>query len=105
MLPEEKDNAVKDAFYAHIEDLYDKCPVHDINIVIGDFNVKVGQEGIFGPIDGQFSVNSTASPNGVRLIDFAAARNMVVCSTGFQRLDIHKAPWPSPDRLTRNQID
>ena len=26
---EEKDDAVKDVFYAHLEDLYDKCPVHD----------------------------------------------------------------------------
>ena len=32
----------------------------------------------------QFSLHSTTSPNGVRLIDFAAARSMVVCSTVIQ---------------------
>ena len=32
---EEKDNAVKDAFYANIVDLYDKCLAHDIKIVLG----------------------------------------------------------------------
>ena len=102
---EDKDDAVKDAFYANLEDLYDKCPAHDIKIVLGDFNAKVGQEGIFGTTVGQFSLLSTTLPNGVRLIDFAAARNMVVYSTRFQHLDIHKATWLSSDRSTRNQID
>ena len=49
---EEKDDAVKDAFYANLEHLNDKFPAHDINIVLGDFNTKVGQEGIFGPTVG-----------------------------------------------------
>ena len=102
---EEKDDAVKDAFYAKLEDLYDKCPAHDVKMVLGDFNAKVRQEGIFGPTVGQFSLHTTTSPNGLRLIDFAAARNMVVCSTRFQHLDIHKATWLSPDRSIRNQID
>ena len=39
---EEKDDAVKDAFYGNLEDLYDKCPAHDIKIVLGDFTAKVG---------------------------------------------------------------
>ena len=69
---EEKDDAVKDAFYAYLEDLYDKCPTHDIKIVLGDSNAKVGPEGTFGPIVGQFSHNSTTSPNAARVIDFAA---------------------------------
>ena len=70
----EKDDAVKDAFYANLDDL-----------------------GIFGSTVGQFSLHSTTSPNSVRLIDFVAERNMVVCSTRFQHLDIHKAKWLSPD--------
>ena len=70
-----------------------------------DCPAKVGQEGIFGPTVGQFSLQSTILPNGVRLIDFAAARNMVVCSTRFQHLDIHKATCLSPDRSNRKQID
>ena len=34
---------VKNAFYANQEDLYDKCPAHDIKIVPEDFNAKVRQ--------------------------------------------------------------
>ena len=53
--PTELNNgAVKDAFYANL-DLYDKCPAHDIKLVLGEFNPKAGQEGIFGSTVGQFS--------------------------------------------------
>ena len=88
---EEKDDAVKNAFYTSLEDLYDKCPAHNIKIVFGGFNAKVGQEGIFGPTVGQFSLHPTTSPN--------------FCSTRFQLLDIQKATWLSHERSTRNQID
>ena len=39
---------VKDAFYAKLEDVYGKYPAHNAKIVLGDFNAKVGWEGIFG---------------------------------------------------------
>ena len=93
----EKDDVVKDAFYAKLEDASDKCPVHDVKIVFLDFTSKVGREGIFGPTVGQFSLHANTTSNGMRLIDFAAASNMVVCSTKCQYLDIHKATWMSPD--------
>ena len=48
---------------------------------------------------------SASSPNSVRLIDFATTRNMIVCSTRFQHIDIHKAASMSSDRSNRNQID
>ncbi|XP_070137980.1 uncharacterized protein [Drosophila bipectinata] len=72
-------------------------------ILLGDFNAKVGQEDIFGATVGRFSLHETTSSNGLILIGFAAAHNMVVRSTGFRHLDIHKASWLS--RLTRYQID
>ncbi|XP_051858036.1 uncharacterized protein LOC127565056 [Drosophila albomicans] len=102
---EEKDDAAKDAFYARLEDTYDRCPNHDVKIILGDFNAKVGRERIFDRTVGQFSLHETTSNNGFRLIDFAAARNMVVSSTRFRHLDIHKATWLSPDQKTRNQMD
>ena len=33
----------KDEFYAHLEREYDRCPKHDIKIVIGDFNAQVAR--------------------------------------------------------------
>ena len=86
---EEKDDGVKNTFYAKLEDVYDKCSAHDTKIVLGDFKAKVGREDIFGPTVVQFSLHANTTSNGMRLID----------------LDIHKATWMSPDKSTLNQID
>ncbi|XP_067648027.1 uncharacterized protein [Eurosta solidaginis] len=66
---------------------------------------KVGKEGVFGPTVGKFSLHNETSPNGLRLIDFAGAQNMVISSTRFMHKKINQATWLSPDRNTRNQID
>ncbi|XP_058811328.1 uncharacterized protein LOC131676223 [Topomyia yanbarensis] len=34
----------RDEFYAQLEGEYNRCPRHDVKIVIGDLNVQVGQE-------------------------------------------------------------
>ncbi|XP_067619871.1 craniofacial development protein 2-like [Eurosta solidaginis] len=102
---EEKDDEVKYTFYEQLERTYQRWPRHDIQVVLGDFNARVGKEGVFGPTVGKFSLHNETSPNGLRLIDFAGARNMVISSTRFMHKKIHQATWLSPDRNTRNQID
>ncbi|XP_050337803.1 craniofacial development protein 2-like [Bactrocera neohumeralis] len=102
---EEKDDVTKDAFYECLERTYEGCPRHDVKIVLGDFNERVGKEGVFGTTVGKFGLHDETSPNGLRLIDFAGARNMVICSTRFQHKKIHQATWLSPDRKNTNQID
>ena len=44
---EEKDESEKEAFYQKVEETYDSCPSNDINIVLGDWNAKVGKEDIY----------------------------------------------------------
>lgn len=102
---EEKDDATKEEFYERLDEVFERCPRHDVKVVLGDFNAKVGKEGIFGPAVGNHSLHESTSDNGMRLIDFAVARNMVVSSTRFKHRSIHKATWLSPDQKTRNQID
>ena len=41
---EEKDDMIKDAFDAKLENVCDKYPAHDAKIVLGDFNEKVGRD-------------------------------------------------------------
>jgi hypothetical protein len=43
--------------------------------------------------------------NGVRVVNFATSKNLVVKSTMFPHRNIHKYTWTSPDGKTHNQID
>ena len=62
-----------------LEDAYDHCPAHDV-----DFNAKVERESIYRPTFGQFSLQEKTNENGLRLIDYAAGRNMVIKRTCFR---------------------
>lgn len=99
-----KDNR-KDVFYDILEETYDQAPGHDIKIVLGDMNAKVGREAVFRPTIGRESLHTDSNENGARLVDFATSKNMIISSTCFPHKDIHKATWKSPDGITRNQID
>jgi len=65
----------------------------------------VGRENIFKPTIGNESLHQDSNDNGVRLVNFATSKNLVVKSTMFPRRNIHKYTWTSPDGNTHNQID
>lgn len=50
-----------------------------IKIVLGDLNARVSKEEVFGSTVGKFSRHDETSDKRLRLIDFAWARNTVVC--------------------------
>ena len=54
-----------------------------MKILLGDFNAKVGREIIFKPTIGQESLHQDSNDNGVRLVNFATSKNLVVKSTMF----------------------
>ena len=60
------------------------------------------KEDIFVQSVGKFGLHDVLFNNEVILVDFAATRNMVIGSTKFQHLNIHKATSLSPDQNTRN---
>jgi len=76
-----------------------------MKILLGDFNAKVGREIIFKPTIGQESLHQDSNDNGVRLVNLATLKNLVVKSTMFPHRNIHKYTWTSPDGKTHNQID
>jgi hypothetical protein len=41
--------------------------------------------------------------NGVRVVNFANSKNLIVKSTTFPHCDIHKHTWTSSDDVTHNQ--
>lgn len=101
----DSDESEKDIFYDQLERTYDTIPAYDMKIVLGDYNAKVGQEQQFSGTIGKHSLHTDTNDNGMRLISFAASRNMVISSTYFPHLNIHKHTWKSPDGVTKNQID
>lgn len=102
---EEKDDEEKEGFYEELDRAYNSCNDHDIKIVIGDANAKVGREEFYSQHIGKFSLHERCNNNGERLVNFAASKNMIIGSTMFERKDIHKATWISPCKRYRNQID
>jgi hypothetical protein len=51
-----------------------------------DFNAKVGREYIFKSTVGNESLHQDSNDNGVRIINFATSKNLVVKSTMFPAL-------------------
>lgn len=94
----------KDDFYAQLEREYDRCPKHDVKIVIGDLNAQIGQEDEYKPTIGKFSAHHRTNENGLRLVNFAASRNMAIRSTFFQHALQLRCTWRSPLH-TESQID
>jgi hypothetical protein len=76
-----------------------------MKILLGDFNVKVGREDIFKPTVGNESLREITNDNGVRVVNFATSRKLVVKSTMFPHRSIHKYTWSSPDGKMHNQIN
>jgi endonuclease/exonuclease/phosphatase family metal-dependent hydrolase len=75
-----------------------------MKILLGDFNAKVGREDIFKPIIGNESLHEASNDNGVRVVNFATSKNLIVKSSTFP-CDIHKHTWTSPDGVIHNHID
>ena len=76
-----------------------------MKILLGDFNAKVGRENIFKPTIGNESIHQDSNDKGVRIINFATSKYLVVKSTMFPHRDIHKHTWTSPDGKMHNEID
>ena len=79
-------------------------PQHDILLIIGDMNAKVGAknpncERAMGK-HGSCAMND----NGERLLDFSLNNNCVIGDIIYAHRDIQKLTWKSHDVGTSNQI-
>jgi endonuclease/exonuclease/phosphatase family metal-dependent hydrolase len=88
-----------------LEWAYAVCPSHDVKLVMGDANAKVGRETGHQPTIGKHSLHESTYENGLSLVDFAAGRQMAIKSMFFMKKRIHYQTWHSPDRYTFNQIN
>jgi hypothetical protein len=102
---EDKIDDVKDSLCEELECVFDKFPKYHKEILLGDFNAKVGKEDVFKPTAGNVILHKISNDSGVRVVTFATSKNLAVKSTMFPHFNIHKCTWMSPNGKTHNQID
>jgi hypothetical protein len=76
-----------------------------MSILLTDFNAQVCKEDIFKLTAGNESLHEISNDNGIRAVNFATYRNLIIKSTTFPHHNIHKYAWTSLDGKTHNQID
>jgi hypothetical protein len=58
-------------------------------LTLGDFSAKVGKEDIFKPTVVNESLHEISNDNGVRVVNVATSKNLIVKSTMFPPRNIH----------------
>jgi hypothetical protein len=102
---EDKSNDVKDSFYEELARVFHQFPRYDRNILLGDFNAKVGREDIFKPTIGNESSHEISNDNEVRVINFQHLKTWLSKAPCSLIATFINTPGPSPNGKTHNQID
>uniref|UniRef100_A0A8D8SH15 Craniofacial development protein 2 n=1 Tax=Cacopsylla melanoneura TaxID=428564 RepID=A0A8D8SH15_9HEMI len=93
--------------YQEINKIIEKIPKHEILIVMGDFNAKIGAVNRTQYIGAHGLGNR--NDRGDLLEKFAESSDLVVMNTFFElpprKLYTWKSPQDKPERIVRNQID
>ena len=77
----------------------------DIIILMGDLNVKIGDDNSsFEETMGKHGLGRM-NENGEMFANFCASNQLIIGGSIFQHKRVHKATWISPDHRTANQID
>ena len=97
---------MKDDFNEQLQKIVDERPRHDMILVIGDWNAKVGEQQLGEEgIVGKFGMTGERSDSGERFVSFCALNNLAIASTMFPHKEIHRYTWTSPIGQYHNQID
>jgi hypothetical protein len=91
----DSEEEAKDQFYEQLERAYAACLSHDVKLLMGEVNAKVGRETIHQPTIGKHILHESTNENGFRLVDFAAGRQMAINNTYFmhKRIQIYDDSW------------
>lgn len=99
------DEELKIEFYDKLQEIVNKTPKHNLLILMGDFNAKVGKR----IVEEERAVGDEAigqrNENGELFVSFCEVNNLIIGGSYFKHKNIHKGTWTSPDGKTTNQID
>ena len=101
----ESDKEDKEDWYEQLQQAVAKVPQHDMLLINGDMNAKVGSDNSNCERAMGKHGCGVMNDNGERLVDYCLNNNYVIGGTIFAHQDIHKLTWKSPDGRTSNQID
>jgi hypothetical protein len=87
---EEKSDDSEDSFYDESSKFFHHLPKYHMKILLRDFNAKLGREDICRPTIGNESLHQNGNDNGVRIVNFAVSKNLVVKSTMLPHRNIRK---------------
>lgn len=103
----DRDDDEVEKLYQSIEEITHRLPKHEINIVMGDYNAKLGA-GLKTALIGPFGLGQR-NERGDRLEIFAEDNELVVLNTFYKlpprRLYTWKSPADKAGHIVRNQID
>ena len=90
------DEQTKEDFYGKLQEVTEQVHNHDILIITGDMNAKVGNlvNGL-ERVMGRHGLGS-ANDNGERLKEFCDFNEMVITGIVFPHKEIHKQTWVHP---------
>jgi hypothetical protein len=82
----DSEEEAKDQFYEQLERANAACPSHDVNLVKGDANAKVGRETVHQSTISKQSLHESTNENGFRLVAGRLCRRQ---ANGDQKYVLH----------------
>lgn len=83
----------KEEFYRNLQEVVDKLPQKDVNIIMGDANAKIGADNSgFEVVMGKHGMGEM-NENGEFFANFYNFNNLVIGGSIFPHNDIHKVRW------------
>ena len=97
------EEAEVERFYKDLQDLLELTPKKDVLFIMGDWNAKVGSQGIPG-VTGKLGLG-VQNEAGQRLIEFCQENALVLANTLSQQHKRRLYTWASIDSQYQDQID
>jgi hypothetical protein len=79
----DKSDDSKDSLYEELGQVFDQFPKDSMKILFGDSSAKLGREVLLKSTIWNDSLCENTNDNGVRVVNFATSKNLVVKSTIF----------------------
>jgi len=99
------DEADKLNFNEQLQSEVAVTPKHDVLMVVGDLNAKVGSDNTGREDHMRKHGSGDRNENGELFADLCGLNGLVIGGTIFPHREIHKTTWMFPDKRIKNQID